>query len=119
MKKIIAIMLIMIFSMFTMNLSANDAPQAHSEQTEKKEYQSKTLSELMVSFYETTGINALVNPSEDVMTSEPNPANARPMTNFEQTWGRIIMFIIVGILFYLANAIGNNNNGSKPFAIAR
>ncbi len=104
MRKIIAAMLIMTFSMFTMNLSANDAVQAHGEQVEKKEYQSKTLSELMVSFYETTGINALINPRDDVMTSEPNAANQRPMTSFEQTWGRIIMFIVVGLLFYLAIA---------------
>ena len=104
MKKIIAIMLVMIFSMFTMNLSANDAAQSHTEQTEKKEYQSKTLSELMVSFYETTGINALINPSDNVMTSEPNASNERLMTTFEQTWGRVIMFIIVGLLFYLAIA---------------
>jgi len=104
MKKIIAIMLIMIFSMFATNLSANDAHQVTTEQTEKKEYQSKTLSELMVSFYETTGINALINPGDNVMTSEPNAANQRLMTSFEQTWGRVIMFIIVGLLFYLAIA---------------
>jgi len=67
---------------------------------------SKTLGELTSSFYATTGIHALLNPSDDVMTDEPNPANARPMTAFEQTWGRLIMFGVVGILFYLAIAKG-------------
>ncbi len=73
-------------------------------QGEKKEYQEKSITELMVSFYETTGINAMFNPSDDVMTSEPKSKESRPMTTFEQTWGKIIMFIIVFVLFYLAIA---------------
>ncbi len=73
-------------------------------QAEKKEYQEKSITELMVSFYETTGINAMFNPSDDVMTSEPNSKDSRPMTTFEQSWGKIIMFIIVFVLFYLAIA---------------
>ncbi|HIP13539.1 MAG TPA: sodium ion-translocating decarboxylase subunit beta [Arcobacter sp.] len=102
-KKIIISLLIMFFSAFAFNLNAS-AVQATEAQTEKKEYESKTLSELIDSFYATTGINAIVNPSDDVMTSEPNAKDIRHMTTFEQTWGRIIMFILVGILFYLAIA---------------
>ena len=72
----------------------------------KHEYKPKSITQLMASFYETTGINAILNPSDDVMTAEPNPADARPMSSFEQSWGRIIMFGIVIVLFYLAIAKG-------------
>jgi len=101
-KKTIALVLIMIFSIFSVTAFANSA----EVQTEKKEYQPKSLKELAASFYETTGIKALITPSDDVMTDEPNQANSRAMTPFEQTWGRLIMFIIVGVLFYLAIAKG-------------
>ncbi|MCK5294515.1 MAG: sodium ion-translocating decarboxylase subunit beta, partial [Arcobacteraceae bacterium] len=105
-KKIIISLLIMFFSAFTFNLSASDAHESTKVQTEKKEYQSKTLGELAVSFYATTGIKALFSPSDDVMTSEAHSEDARLMTTFEQTWGRLIMFILVFILFYLAIAKG-------------
>jgi oxaloacetate decarboxylase beta subunit len=101
-KKIIA-SLLMIFAAFSLTLSAASAPAAPAEELH---YESKTLTELLGSFYERTGINALVNPSDDVMTSEAHAEDARPMTHFEQTWGRIIMFIVCFVLFYLAIAKG-------------
>ena len=102
-KKLLSIMLLMIMSLFSANLFAGSVD---TTETETKEYQSKTLGELVDSFYATTGINALINPNDNVMTSEAHDEDARPMTTFEQTWGRIIMFLIVGILFYLAIAKG-------------
>ncbi len=107
-KKFIASLLIMLFSIFSVTLFASTSHSSEeATKTEvKHEYKPKSITELMVSFYQTTGINAIVNPSEDIMTSEPNPADARPMTFFEQTWGRIIMFGIVILLFYLAIAKG-------------
>ncbi|MEA3553574.1 MAG: sodium ion-translocating decarboxylase subunit beta [Campylobacterota bacterium] len=102
-KKLLSILLLMIMSLFSANLMAGGV---ETTQTEQKEYESKTLTELVSSFYATTGINALINPSDDIMTSEAHDEDARPMTTFEQTWGRIIMFLIVGILFYLAIAKG-------------
>ena len=101
-KKIIASVLIMILSIFSVTAFASSA----EVQTEKKEYEPKTMGELASSFYATTGIKALFSPSDDVMTSEAHSEDARPMTTFEQTWGRLIMFIIVFLLFYLAIAKG-------------
>ncbi len=101
-KKIIASVLIMFLGIFSVAAFASGA----EVQTEKKEYQPKSLSELASSFYATTGIKALFSPSDDVMTSEAHSEDARKMTNFEQTWGRFIMFIIVFLLFYLAIAKG-------------
>jgi len=103
-KRLISVLLIAIFALFTTSAFASGSAEAVS--IEQKKYESKTLTQLIGSFYETTGINALLNPSDDVMTSEPNPADARVMTNFEQTWGRVIMFVICFLLFYLAIAKG-------------
>ncbi len=108
-KKLIASLLISLFCMFSLNAFASDTSHTSSnvkEEPKVKEYHAKTIGQLVVSFYETTGINSLINPSDNVMTSEPNPANARLMTTFEQTWGRLIMFGIVFLLFYLAIAKG-------------
>ena len=98
-KKIISVLFLLVLSLFSTSLYASSG---EVEQTEQKEYQSKTMSELANSFFKTTGINALFNPSDDVMTSEAHDEDARPMTYFEQTWGRLIMFIICFVLFYLA-----------------
>ncbi|MEA3384075.1 MAG: sodium ion-translocating decarboxylase subunit beta [Campylobacterota bacterium] len=103
-KKIISVLLVLIVTVFSVNMFASAAPDA--TQTENTEYQSKTMGELASSFFKTTGINALFFPSDDVMTSEAHAEDARLMTSFEQTWGRLIMFIIVFILFYLAIAKG-------------
>ncbi|MGB3751679.1 MAG: sodium ion-translocating decarboxylase subunit beta, partial [Arcobacteraceae bacterium] len=104
-KKIISVVLLMLLSICSINLFANSAPIDETT-TEKHVYVEKSLGQLAISFYETTGIKALISPKDNVMTDEPNPADARLMTSFEQTWGRIIMFLIVGILFYLAIAKG-------------
>ena len=113
-KKIIVQVLILFLILFNVNVFANN----HETTYTKKEYKSKTLGELATSFYETTGIKALLNASDNVYTDEPNPANARKMTAFEQTWGRSIMFIIVGILFYLAIAKGFEPLLLLPIALA-
>ncbi len=78
--------------------------QVQNEQ--KEEYKVKSIGELLSSFWKSTGIYALTHPNPNVMTDEPDLKNARKMTPFEQTLGRVIMFIIVFILFYLAVAKG-------------
>ena len=84
--------------------SEHSAPTAPTE-TAETEYKSKTINELLVSFWETTGINAIIDLDDGEKTSEPKgPAYEREMTWFESSLGRIIMIIIVFILFYLAIA---------------
>jgi len=102
-KKIIASMLLVLITVFSTSLLAKDDCIVEDTPAQaSKEYQSKTLTQLVGSFFDRTGINALVNPRDDVMTSEAHAENARPMTTFEQTWGRIIMFVVCFVLFYLA-----------------
>ena len=98
--------LLFAFSALTLTVQAstNDAPPVPTEKVEK-EYKSKTMNELLTSFWETTGINAIVDLNDGERTSEPKgPEYEREMDWFESSLGRIIMIIIVLCLFYLAIA---------------
>ncbi|WP_419764773.1 MAG: sodium ion-translocating decarboxylase subunit beta [Arcobacter sp.] len=106
-KKLIASLLISFLCMFSINAFASSTTHENVKVEEvKHEYKAKTLNELVESFYRTTGINSFLNPSDDVMTSEAHAEDARPMTTFEQTFGRLIMFTVCFVLFYLAIAKG-------------
>jgi len=104
------ILLSLLFAMVTLTsmagASSHDAGAATTqESTQEKEYTPKSIGALMSSFWETTGIKAILDVNDGEMTSEPKgPAYERPMTWFESSLGRIIMIIIVFILFYLAIA---------------
>ena len=85
--------------------SGHETPVVQSEAEVKVEvYKPKSVVELMGSFWETTGINAILDTEDGEMTAEPDPSNQRLMTAFESSLGRIIMILIVFVLFYLAIA---------------
>lgn len=106
-KRLFLPLLLVLFSIFSINaLAASSTTEVVKEEVVQEEFKSKTMGELFSSFYQTTGINALINPSDDVMTAEPHAGDERPMTTFEQTSGRIIMIIICFVLFYLAISKG-------------
>ncbi|PHO08907.1 glutaconyl-CoA decarboxylase subunit beta [Malaciobacter canalis] len=89
---------IFVFLMSICSVNTLAATTSHeTTQTEETEYQSRTLPELIKSFYHTTGLNAIVNPKEGVKDS-----HGEEMTLFAQSFGRVIMIIICFILFYLA-----------------
>lgn len=67
----------------------------------EENYQPMTFNEMMVNFYHTTGLHALMEPKKGVLTS-----HGEPMSDFHQTWGRLIMFLVTFVLFYLAIAKG-------------
>jgi len=88
----------------TIHASGNEAPATPSEKVEK-EYEAKSMTELMGSFWETTGINAIFDLNDGEKTSEPKgAAYEHEMDWFESSLGRIIMILITFILFYLAIA---------------
>ena len=68
---------------------------------EKATYHPKSVTELIGSFFTTTGLYAILNPKEGVKNGQ-----GAEMSKFAQSWGRVIMFIIIFILFYLAIAKG-------------
>ncbi len=86
----------------TVQASGTEVPPAS---TQESQYQAKTITQLVTSFWETTGINAIIDSNDGEMTSEPKgAAYEREMTWFESSLGRIIMILIVFVLFYLAIA---------------
>jgi oxaloacetate decarboxylase beta subunit len=94
------------FSMATQEEGVHHATSSESS-VEKKEYKSKTVSQLAGSFLETTGLYAIFNTDDGEMTSDPAGASKEHvMGAFESSLGRIIMILIVFLLFYLAIAKG-------------
>ena len=83
------------------------APETGAEKVVKHEYKSKTIGELAVSFWQTTGINAIFDLDDGETTADPAGASKeRVMSAFESSLGRILMILIVFALFYLAIAKG-------------
>lgn len=76
-----------------------EAPKKSTYREEN--YQPMGFNEMMLNFYHTTGISALIEPQKGVLTS-----HGEPMSDFHQTWGRLIMFLVTFVLFYLAIAKG-------------
>jgi len=79
--------------------SANTAAATQEQKVVDEEFKSKSVMQLIKDFFKTTGAYAIVNPDENLKSN-----NGKPFSAFHQSWGRIIMFIIVFILFYLAIA---------------
>ncbi len=107
-KQFILALLLSFFALTTM-AQAEVADSENSEvQTEvKHDYKSKTLSELAISFWETTGIKAIFDTDDGEMSSDPaGEAKEHKLGAFESSLGRIIMILIVFTLFYLAIAKG-------------
>ena len=105
MSKLIKILLLSLVMTFGA-LSASEAnthsvaPTATQEKSaQKEEFESKSVMQLIKDFFKTTGIYAIVNPDENLKSND-----GKPFSTFHQSWGRIIMFIIVFVLFYLAIA---------------
>ena len=93
--------LLLILTAFTFaNAASADIEQAKEAKVVLKQdikAESKSLTQLLKDFYKTTGIYAMLNPKDGVVNNE-----GKPVSKFYQSWGRLIMFIIVFILFYLA-----------------
>jgi oxaloacetate decarboxylase beta subunit len=104
------ILLSLLFAMVALTsmagASSHDTGAATTQESVKeKEYTPKSIGELMGSFWETTGIRAIIDVNDGETTSEPKGHEyERTMTWFESSLGRIIMIIIVFVLFYLAIA---------------
>lgn len=88
------------FTALTSMAQASSAPEP-TVAVEEKVYESKTVVELLESFFQTTGINAMINTQDGL-----KGGHGEELTHFAQGWGRVIMFAIVFLLFYLAIARG-------------
>ena len=94
MKKII-IQLLILLSM-SGSLVASDV----SKESLNQVYKSESVMELFESLYESTGLNAMINPQEGLVS------HGVEVSSFNQGWGRIVMMAVCFTLFYLAIAKG-------------
>jgi len=95
-KKIIGVMLLLGLMVIPSFLNASDVAKENLNQ----DYKSKSVSELFVSLYESTGINAMINPVEGLLS------HGIPVSTFNQGVGRVVMMGICFLLIYLAIAKG-------------
>ena len=65
-------------------------------------FESKSIGHLIRDFFTTTGIYAIVKPKHEIKTIGGKPVDIA----WYESWGRVIMFGIVFLLFYLAIARG-------------
>jgi len=112
MKKNIYLVFFILFC-FCVNLQANSSLELQQNaqvqdirthsikendiKNQKSTFHEKSLKELGISFYHTTGLSAIFAPSKN--TKSPSGKN---MSLFSQSFGRIIMISICLLLFYLA-----------------
>ncbi len=101
----------LLFALVALSSSAyaegQEATAHQEESTEKKVYQPKSVAELAVSFWETTGIKAIFDTDDGEMSADPaGESKEHELGAFESSLGRIIMIGIVFLLFYLAIAKG-------------
>jgi len=62
-------------------------------------YQPADFGDMVKGFFNTTGLNAFINAKEGLLSS-----SGQVMSDFHQTWGRVIMILVTFLLFYLAIA---------------
>ena len=96
--------MLFVFTFFTNVATANEHAGATEFKTqaeliaeEKATYKEKTIAGLITSFFHTTGLDAIINPVEGLKN-----ASGVEVSTFAQSWGRVIMFLIIFVLFYLA-----------------
>ncbi|WP_297525631.1 sodium ion-translocating decarboxylase subunit beta, partial [Sulfurovum sp.] len=99
--------LLFAFAALTSTVQASEGHEAAASvpaaqtQNAAKVYEEKSVGQLIVSFFKTTGLNAIINPKEGVKNGE-----GKNISLFAQSWGRVLMFAIIFLLFYLAIAKG-------------
>lgn len=91
-KMFIGVLLLLGLAVIPLSLSASDVAKENLNQ----DYKSKSVTELFVSLYESTGINAMINPVDGMIS------HGIPISTFNQGGGRVVMMAICFLLFYLA-----------------
>ncbi|MBA1437842.1 MAG: sodium ion-translocating decarboxylase subunit beta [Epsilonproteobacteria bacterium] len=98
--KLSALMMLFAFTSTAVASEHAAAPSVNSMHQEET-YKSKPMGTMIVDFLKTTGVVALMHPRADEMS-----ATGKPMSDFSKGVGRLIMFGVVFLLFYLAIAKG-------------
>ncbi|MEA1983869.1 MAG: sodium ion-translocating decarboxylase subunit beta [Campylobacterota bacterium] len=94
--KLLALFMVLGFS--TLNASAAAHAEAGANSMHKEEtYQTKPFSEMITGFLKSTGVNAVMNPNPNELSSD-----GKPMSDFHKSWGRVLMILVTFFLFWLA-----------------
>jgi len=104
MKKFLLSLLLMFafIAPSTSFASGHEAVKSTQNETVQEEaYKPQSVTGLFAGFFQTTGLNAIMFPKDGVKNGR-----GQEMTKFAQSGGRVIMFIIIFVLFYLAIAKG-------------
>ncbi len=98
MKKIL-ISLLFVFTFLTpISTFASEHETVKHVQSETQDaYKPKSVTDLFAGFFDTTGLKAILFPKDGVKNGR-----GEEMTKFAQSGGRVIMFLIIFLLFYLA-----------------
>jgi oxaloacetate decarboxylase beta subunit len=101
MKRIVWVLLVFVASV---TIAAASAPQTQMDPSSAptSTFETKSFSQLLSDFFTTTGIYAMVKPEHETKTIGGKEVDSA----WYASWGRLIMFGIVFVLFYLAIAKG-------------
>ncbi|MDR2638748.1 MAG: sodium ion-translocating decarboxylase subunit beta [Helicobacteraceae bacterium] len=91
-----------LLSAFAFAISAGAAAVEINATTEKggaDVYEAKPLGDMFLGLIDSTGVKALLTPKENVKNEF-----GKDVSPFAQTWGRLVMFFICFLLFYLGIA---------------
>jgi len=93
---VLKLLALMLFSFGALHAGAHASAEALSTHQEET-YKSQPFSEMVGGFLESTGVNAILNPSPDELSSD-----GKEMSNFHKSWGRVLMIFVTFFLFWLA-----------------
>lgn len=101
--KVVLLTLTLAFGFANASGGTEATQTAHQESKAAQEsaYVSKSVTQLVQDFFKTTGLAAIIHPEMEDATVKGDS-----LKRFHMSWGRVIMFFIVFILFYLAIAKG-------------
>ena len=104
MKRVLLIVLMAWMASGTFLIAESAAPSPANTHAPAfgKEFESKSIGHLIQDFFSTTGIYAIVKPKHEIKTIGGKQVDIA----WYESWGRVIMFVIVFLLFYLAIAKG-------------
>ena len=97
MKKFLLTLLLVIAFVVPSTMRASEHVVEADNITQEEVYSPKSVTGLFAGFFQTTGLNAILFPKDGVKNGR-----GEEMTKFAQSGGRVIMFLIIFVLFYLA-----------------
>ncbi len=101
MKNLLFKLLVSLLLIGASSAFAGGAAPVEAAAVEQTSYESQSMGQMVMNFYERTGINAILNPDPDELD-----AHGHKMEDFHKSWGRLIMILVTFLLFYLAIAKG-------------